>query len=1333
MAAATDQKHVSPPILANISVSAQTGSALYDTGSSISLISRDFLATCDLSVSPKPPSASVLGVTGTPIEIIGEIVLPIQLLGRTVQHVFYVTQKSLSFGCDVILGIDFIIRHQLMYSPAANQITFLQPCATSSILQNSPRRLSQKRRKRVRFLLGTTDSSAPTDPVNPLFATKESDAYVIDDDKTFPLFVSRSVEIPAFSEMFVRMKLPRYLTPAETPYFIQGHSDQSLTGIHVARAIAFFKNSDVLVRVANVTSVPILIRRNLRIAQFSPAAASLPAQPATDSTATPDMPYSASAEEAPRKEITPEDFSLDHIPEPYQSQLRDMLMKHVNAFGTSLEDIKGTDVYEHHIELNDPTPAYKHPYRLPFAHRDIVKSEIDKLLASGIIEPTVSPYNAPIILVKKASGGHRLVSDLRLLNQKIKDDRYPNSFASDAIDQLAGCTVFSTLDLLSSFHQVPLAPSSRPYTAFTANNEHFQYRNIPFGLKTSSAALNRALQIALSGLQGIDAFLYVDDILLASRTYSEHLDKLDRVLTRLEETRFVLRPSKCSFMQRQIKYLGHIIDEHGVRPDPSKVQAVQDFPRPTNVKEVRQFLGICNFYAKHVHRFSELSTPLVNLTRKNVDFDWTDECETAFQSIKQSLVNYPVLRFPDFTKDFFLSTDASDFAISAVLEQQHGTDLHPVAFISRQLNKAERNYSTTEKECLAIYWAFEKLRCYLLGHFTHVITDHLPLRGLFKATNPGGRLTRWSLKLSAYDFDITYLPGRLNVKADVLSRIKTDPQSKTDFLGYVSATVFEHEGWTREKIKTEQRKDPKLIPIIDRLSGKVTDKKDLQLHEQLSNYFLSSDGLLYHASTQNNKTRPFVDQLVVPEPMKPSIIQKYHDTIWSGHLKFEKTLQKIRLSFFWKHMYTDVQKYVNSCRLCMERHAHKSIKRAPLQRTLTPAYPMHISSFDIVGPLKTSYRGNTHYLSWLDHFSRFPEAIPLSETTTEAVATAFVEQIISRYGISKILLSDRGSNFTSKLMQSICKLLGVKRILSSPRHPQANGRVERLHSTLSNILSHFVDSSQRNWDEVLPLALFAVRSSVNRSTGDTPAQIFTGRDLILPLEVDTQLPFDPFASIDTYRDLLHKHLSALHEVVRSNNEAAILAQERSHPNQETAPSISEGMLVYLHNPQFKTGLTRKLQKVNRGPYRVLHMTSPVNARIQHITNPADVQLVHIDRLRKFVERRPFDDLSGAPPGNSDPDRHSVGEAIADSSNTGATLPITLPAEPGIPAAPRLANRREPGPELEREPEPDENLAFLEQEWNAPALVADPGRRPDPPAYNLRPRHQLRAPARYRPD
>ena len=727
-------------------------------------------------MSPKPPSVTILGVTGSPIEILGEVTLSITILGRNIEHTFFVTEKKLSFGVDLILGIDFIIKHQLIYSPFTSAVTFLQPSAPVSILRKTQGRLSLKRRKRVRFLLSTTDSPIDLDSGNPLLTTEESEAFIIDEEKHFPLFMYENVEIPGFSEMFVKMKLPRNMLPSEVPYYVQGHIDQSLQGIYVARMVVFLSKAHVLVRVVNVTPSPILLRKNLRIAQLHPSAASQPNDLISETGSFQNKPFVASVESEDSRKITPDDFDLAHIPEPYRTALRDLLMKHSSAFGTSLADIKGTNVYQHDIELEDTTPAYKNPYRLPFAHRDIVKSEVDKLLASGIVEPAVSPYNAPILLAKKSSGGYRLVSDLRLLNQKIKDDKFPNSFASDAIDRLAGCTIFSTLDLLSSFHQIPLAPSSRPYTAFTADNVHLQYRMVPFGMKNSSAALNRALTIALSGLHGTDAFLYVDDILIASRTYSEHLEKLDRVLKRLIKTNFVLRPSKCSFMQQEIKYLGHIIDKHGVRPDPFKVQAVQNFPRPTTVKEVRQFLGFINFYRRSIDRMSELAAPLVNLTRKNVDFVWTDDCQKSFDKIKSSLLNYPVLRFPDFTKDFFLSTDASDFAISAVLEQQHGNDLLPIAFISRQLSKAERSYSTTEKECLAIFWALEHLRCYLLGHRTHVLTDHQPLRGVFKATNPGGRLTRWSLKLSAYDFDVTYVPGRLNVKADVLSRIKTDSQ-----------------------------------------------------------------------------------------------------------------------------------------------------------------------------------------------------------------------------------------------------------------------------------------------------------------------------------------------------------------------------------------------------------------------------------------------------------------------------------------------------------------------------------------------------------------------------
>ena len=1358
-----------PPVLRDVSIFGQDSTALYDTGSSICLVSEEFFTRCGATFSDQRSNISVLGVTGTPINIIGEAKLPVKILDQTIEHKFFVTSKNLSFGCDIILGIDFIIGHQLMYNPSNRSVQFLKPILSTAGCLKQTNRLSKKRRKRVRFLLSTNDAEIhqdSSDETDKLFTKDENFALTIDDDKSYPLFVKDTVEIPSYSEQFVRMKTPRYLQPNDFPYLIQGHFDQTVQGIQVARAITYLEKSTTLVRIANVLDRPIVLRKNLRIAQlhptFPPGATSERQSGAHDSAAAVSptdlsgpMAHANSSAEldgAPRPNSAEQgaerttgnvsrqttcqiptipdttasgpnrpglpDSDVAHVPEPHRRQLSDLLAKHRDVFGTHITDIKKTNVYDHHIELNDTTPAYQRPYRLPYAHREIVRSEIERMLAAKIIEPSVSPYNAPILLVKKSNGGHRLVSDLRLLNSKIKDDKFPQSFAGDAIDQLAGCEIFSTLDLLSSFHQVPLDESSRPYTAFSANNSLYQYQVTPMGLRTASSALNRALQIALSGIEGIDAHLYVDDILIASRTYDEHLEKLDRVFTRLGETQFVLNPSKCQFMKTQLRYLGFILDKHGVRPDISKIQAVKDFPTPTSVKDVRAFLGFANYYRRHIPHMSELTAPLVHLTRKDVEFKWSKECEDAFTSIKDSLLNFPVLRYPDFKKDFYLSTDASDLAISGVLEQKYGNDFHPIAFISRQLNKAERNYSTTEKECLAISWSFENLRCYLLGHFTHVMTDHLPLKGIFKSTNPGGRLTRWSLKLSAYDFDVTYIPGRLNVKADILSRVKIDSQTKSDFLGHVAASVVENEGWSREKIKTEQRQDPELAPIIDRLTSPTSEKSDLKLHEPISNFFLSPDGLLYHVSTQSSKTRPFLDQLVVPAPMKELVVRNFHDTIWSGHLKFEKTLSKIRLQFYWRHMYTDIKKYVDSCHLCMERNAHRNIKKAPLQRTLTPEYPMHICSFDIVGPLKTSFRGNSYYLSWIEHFSRWPEAVPLKATDTTSVAKAFVEEIISRHGISKYLLSDRGSNFTSKLMREICKLLGTKQLFTSPIHAMANGRLERIHSVLSGILSHFVDQTQQNWDEVLPLALFALRSSVNRSTGDTPAQIFTGRDPFIPFEVDSQLPFDPYRSIDSYRDLLQRHLTALHETVRANNESAILAQERFHPHQTDPINFKAGMLVYLHHPSFKPGLTRKLQKQNRGPYRIITMTSPVNAKIQHLSNDRDIQLVHINRLRKFTENSPFEPDVNPPIHSSESTSRSVSEAN-QSSNTGAPPPVTLPAEPGTLDGPPVENVIDDG-----------ILARLEEDWHAPAPVRPQVPQADHLRYNLRPRGNLRPPDRY---
>ena len=452
-------------------------------------------------------NVSILGVTGAPIEIIGQTILKINIYGQTREHRFFVASKNLSFGCDIILGIDFIIGHQLMYNPSNRSVNFLKPVSVIFGCLKKSNRLSPKRRKRVRFLLSTNDEDASSEEADKLFTTHENHALAIDDDKSHPLFVQDTVEIPRYTEQFVRMKLPRYLEPNDFPYLIQGHFDQSIQGIQVARAITFLEKPFTLVRVANASDQPVILRKNLRIAQVHPTQTP-PTRLVSESRQSGDLPNNADSQTglsastppgkssleqgndtwsrsvAPDASRLPSDMSqtqtthksdhnrppttsdstasgpsrpdltkvdLTHVPEPFRSQLQKLLEKHRGVFGTDITDIKQTDVYTHHIELEDTTPAYQRPYRLPFAHREIVKKEIDRMLAAKIIEPSVSPYNSPIILVKKSNGGYRLVSDLRLLNSKIKDDKFPHSFAADAIDQLAGCEIFSTLDLLTKF------------------------------------------------------------------------------------------------------------------------------------------------------------------------------------------------------------------------------------------------------------------------------------------------------------------------------------------------------------------------------------------------------------------------------------------------------------------------------------------------------------------------------------------------------------------------------------------------------------------------------------------------------------------------------------------------------------------------------------------------------------------------------------------------------------------------------------------------------------------------------------------------------------------
>lgn len=425
----------------------------------------------------------------------------------------------------------------------------------------------------------------------------------------------------------------------------------------------------------------------------------------------------------------------------------------------------------------DQVPIYQRQYRLPHSQREEINRQLTKMNHEGIIEPSSSPWNSPMLLVPKkldANGKikYRLVVDYRKLNNITVGDKMPLPQIRDVLDRLGNSKYFTVLDLASGFHQIPLEESSKVKSAFSSDIGHWQYSKLPMGLKNSPPTFQRLMNYVLCNLIGLQCLVYLDDIIIFSEDMREHGKRLREVFNRLRAHNLKLNPAKCEFLSKEVIYLGHKISENGVQPDERKVISVKNFPIPKNVKDIKSFLGLTGYYRNFIPDYSKISKPLTNLLKKDIKFEWSNICNEAFELLKTILCSEPILKFPDFTKPFIITCDASNYAVGSVLSQGEGKLDLPVAYSSRTLNKAEINYSTTEKELVAILFGVKQYRPYIYGRRFCIVTDHKPLTWLFNVKDPSSRLMRWRIKLDEYDFEIKYKSGKSNNNADALSRIK---------------------------------------------------------------------------------------------------------------------------------------------------------------------------------------------------------------------------------------------------------------------------------------------------------------------------------------------------------------------------------------------------------------------------------------------------------------------------------------------------------------------------------------------------------------------------------
>ena len=470
-----------------------------------------------------------------------------------------------------------------------------------------------------------------------------------------------------------------------------------------------------------------------------------------------------------------------HLAELYQTCTRDCTSEERRAIGHLLiefekvfskhdNDLGQTNLLEHVIDTGDAAPVKLPPRRVPLAFAGKDKAALEILQEQGTIRPSCYPWAVPLVLVRKKCGSVRPCVDYRRINLLTRKDAWPIPRTQDCLDALEGSILFSTLDITSAYNQIPVREEDIPKTAFVTRYGLYEFTTMPFSLTGAPKTFQRLMEIALSGLQWSACLIYLDDVIIFSRTFDEHLERVRLVLDRIAAAGLKLKPRKCHLFAKEVTFLGHVLSSQGVLPNPDNIIKLLDWPGPRTVTEVRGFLGLGNYYRRFVRNFSQIAQPMTDLTKKGNSFWWSPACQKAFEDLKRILCSAEVMAYPASEGLFILDTDASDKAVGAVLSQVQDDRERVRAFGSHALNKAERNYCVTDRELLAVKHFVEHYRQYLLGRKFLIRTDHQALHWLFSLKEPKARIARWIEILSAFDFEIEYRPGQKHGNADALSR-----------------------------------------------------------------------------------------------------------------------------------------------------------------------------------------------------------------------------------------------------------------------------------------------------------------------------------------------------------------------------------------------------------------------------------------------------------------------------------------------------------------------------------------------------------------------------------
>jgi len=730
---------------------------------------------------------------------------------------------------------------------------------------------------------------------------------------------------------------------------------------------------------------------------------------------------------------------------------------------------------------------------------------------------------------------------------------------------------------------------------------------MPYGLTGAPATFQRLLDRLIGPEMEPFAFAYLDDIVIVTPTFEEHMVWLKRVLDKITNAGLTVNPDKCEFCRSQVRYLGFIVQGEGLTVDPEKTRPILEYPAPRNIKQLRRFLGMSSWYRRFIPQFATLSEPLTRLLKKGKRWGWGDEQVRAFEQIREHLMTAPTLSCPNFEEPFVLQTDASSVGLGAVLTQTIEGEEKVIAFASRALADPEKRYSVTEQECLAVVWAIQKFRPYLEGYKFTVITDHSSLRWLHNLKNPTGRLARWALELLEYDYEVIHRKGALHHVPDALSRMfEEETNEDTQAASTVNLITAEN---PVDAINTSDEWYRKRYKEVTSKPEKYTQWKIL-------------DGQLYFL-----RPKPVVSEivedldrwkLVLPKELRKEALRESHDAIQAGHLGIEKTYQRIAVNYFWPNLFRDVVSYIRTCDICQRTKVEQASPAGLMGRRIADG-PWTVIAADIIGPLPRSKAGFQYILVIQDLFTKWIEYKALRSATGIKICEALEDLVISRWGAPQFILTDNGTEFVNKTIKSFAEEHKITHTTVPPYHPQANP-VERVNRILKTMIISFINRDHREWDKNLSEFRFAYNTAFHSSLGTSPAFLNLGRELKPVQLLSRKQEITEVEAGDTagWSERMKK-LQFLREWVTENLDRAYQRQSSRYNLRRRNRVFRIGDLVLRRQHVLSSAaqnVAAKLAHRFQGPFKVGRVISPVIYELTRLDRSAAGR-IHVQDLKPY--------------------------------------------------------------------------------------------------------------------